>query len=88
MAIHKQPADSLEMHVNHCLHSIRQSLMCSVDITPIGWPKEVGSGTEVLSDQRTQVHTCRNFDRVRDWAAERDMSKYVKFGIVIDDAQR
>jgi hypothetical protein len=70
------------MHVNHCLYSVRQSLIRSADVTPIGWPKEVGSGTEALADQRAQVHTCRNFERIRDWAAERDASAYVQLGTI------
>lgn len=50
--------------------------MCSADIAAIGWPKEAidgSDGTKVIPGQRSVAHTCRNYDRIRDWAKERQI---------------
>jgi hypothetical protein len=49
---------------------LRQSVMCSSDVTPIpyAWyPKyqEVMPTTGIM-------HTCRDFDAIRDWTRERE----------------
>ncbi|KAF1978171.1 hypothetical protein BU23DRAFT_577611 [Bimuria novae-zelandiae CBS 107.79] len=56
-------------HMDHCIDSLRQSLMCSSDITPIpyAWyPKY----NQVLPTTGVP-HTCRDFDAIREWAKER-----------------
>ncbi|KZT36409.1 hypothetical protein SISSUDRAFT_1034870 [Sistotremastrum suecicum HHB10207 ss-3] len=54
-------------HTDHCINILRESVMCTVDITPnvFQW-----------SDLKRQVwphfdsvHTCRNFDAINEWAA-------------------
>jgi hypothetical protein len=55
-------------HVNHCVDAIRQSLMCTVDVTPLVW--QWSDERQMLVEKATVVHTCRNFNRVRDWAKE------------------
>ncbi|KAF6834249.1 hypothetical protein CPLU01_05060 [Colletotrichum plurivorum] len=57
------------MHLEHCVDALRQAVMCSVDITPHPWVWEDGQNREVT----TVMHTCRNFDAVRDWARARDV---------------
>lgn len=57
------------MHLEHCIDALRQAAMCSVDITPHPWVWEDGQNREVAS----VMHTCRNFDAVRDWARSRDV---------------
>ncbi|KAE8157757.1 hypothetical protein BDV40DRAFT_292412 [Aspergillus tamarii] len=55
-------------HIDHCIDSLRQSLMCASDITPLTW----------LWDEEKQkflpmaniMHTCRDFDLVREWVAQ------------------
>ncbi|KAL4993635.1 hypothetical protein BDV10DRAFT_198160 [Aspergillus recurvatus] len=56
-------------HLDHCSESLRQSLMCSSDVSTIHW---------VWSDEHHRwqadgrvAHTCRDFAVVRDWAFER-----------------
>ena len=53
-------------HVAHCIDAIRQSLMCSSDITAYTWTwdDELGSHKNNVKNP----HTCRNFDDLRDWA--------------------
>ena len=62
-------------HVAHCLESIRQSLMCSADIAPVVWHWD-----ETLPNRhRTKgwlsvAHTCRDFDKIRDWGLEHQLT--------------
>ncbi|RDW92936.1 oxidase ustYa family protein [Aspergillus mulundensis] len=56
-------------HLDHCSESLRQSLMCSSDVAPITW---------VWSEEHHRwqadgrvVHTCRDFEAIREWAFER-----------------
>ena len=53
-------------HLEHCIDALRQSLMCSSDITPLPW-------TWVEADHRAKevaevAHSCRNFEDIRQWA--------------------
>jgi hypothetical protein len=55
-------------HFSHCIEMIRQSLMCSADITPMVWQWSE-------KDQKTQLHvdvahTCRNWESISVWAKE------------------
>jgi len=52
----------------HCVDSIRQSLMCSVDISTIFWHWIPELQQSAPSAQTT--HTCRDFDAVKEWAEE------------------
>lgn len=54
------------VHVDHCVNSVRQSLMCSADISTIHW-SWVEEDQFWEADPQT-VHTCRNFEAIRDWA--------------------
>ncbi|KAL4942954.1 hypothetical protein BDV06DRAFT_211448 [Aspergillus oleicola] len=72
-------------HLDHCSESLRQSLMCSSDVSTIHW---------VWSDeyQRWQAdgrvaHTCRNFEAIRAWAFERTAG-VVDFGTWVEDPLR
>ncbi|KAK7696270.1 hypothetical protein QCA50_000923 [Cerrena zonata] len=58
----------LNDHVSHCLDSIRQSLMCSSDISVIVWQ---WSTKQNLSLPRMDTaRSCRNFDKIADWARD------------------
>lgn len=61
-------------HINHCVDAIRQSLMCTVDLTPLVW--QWSDERQMLVEKATVVHTCRNFDRIRDWASEQMMMNH------------
>jgi hypothetical protein len=62
--------DELSMtHIDHCVDMLRQSLMCTSDITPIpfAWyPKY-----EAVLPTTGITHTCRDFEAIQDWAKER-----------------
>ncbi|KAL2851399.1 hypothetical protein BJX68DRAFT_266307 [Aspergillus pseudodeflectus] len=56
-------------YLDYCLESLRQSLMCSSDVSTIHW---------VWSDEHHRwqadgrvVHTCRDLEAIREWAFER-----------------
>lgn len=55
-------------HMDHCIDSIRQSLMCSADVTPLTWTWD--EEDQKLEPVATITHTCRDFDAVREWARE------------------
>ncbi|KAF9491713.1 hypothetical protein BDN71DRAFT_1397844 [Pleurotus eryngii] len=53
-------------HLRHCINSIRQSLMCSSDISVnVFYNPRKESRPFPRFDQ---LHTCRNFDKLRAWA--------------------
>lgn len=58
----------------HCLDIIRQQLMCNIDVGVLGqvWYQPPDSEIEPFVDFNT-VHTCRNFDAVRDWAEKHQL---------------
>ena len=70
-------------HLEHCIDDLRQSLMCSSDITPLPW-------TWVEADQESKevaevVHTCRNFEAIRGWAKENQAKHFDRHTYVHDD---
>ncbi|KAJ7256413.1 hypothetical protein C8J57DRAFT_1344653 [Mycena rebaudengoi] len=70
-------------HVRHCVGAIRQALMCSADISTIVWQ---WSDKHQMAEQRDDiVHVCRDFDRIRDWAAERSFEGDVDLSLYIEN---
>ncbi|KAL0071714.1 hypothetical protein AAF712_000636, partial [Marasmius tenuissimus] len=69
-------------HMRHCISSIRQSLMCSADISPIVW--QWSEKSHAAKERSDVVHTCRNFDKIKEWARahlldhQQDMSIYIE----------
>ena len=61
----------------HCLDILRQRLMCTMDIGVFGkvWVRN-GTLLRPFVDLNTK-HVCRNFDSIRAWAEERQISKDV-----------
>ncbi|KAF9497144.1 hypothetical protein BDN71DRAFT_1445169 [Pleurotus eryngii] len=61
-------------HVSHCIDMIRQSLMCSADISVISWYMPEASSPEHAPKplpRFDQTRMCRDFDSLRDWARSR-----------------
>ena len=66
------------MHVDHCIETVRMSLMCYADITPV--LVEVTPNRKLGSKNDFNVHhKCRNFGKLRDYIMEQ--------GIEIDASQ-
>ncbi|KAK7044215.1 hypothetical protein VNI00_007937 [Paramarasmius palmivorus] len=62
-------------HVSHCLDWVRQSIMCHADTSVIVWQWEDWANETIVKGD--VAHTCRNFEKIRDWAKERTLG--VKF---------
>ncbi|KAI9832805.1 MAG: hypothetical protein M1819_004025 [Sarea resinae] len=53
----------------HCINSIRQSLMCNADLSTIYWAVDGEAQNRSLPLPRASTtHTCRKWDRIVDWA--------------------
>ncbi|PYH35729.1 uncharacterized protein BO87DRAFT_22527 [Aspergillus neoniger CBS 115656] len=56
------------IHLDHCSDSIRQSLMCSSDVSTIHW--RWNESIPRWQAESRIVHTCRDFEAIRNWAFE------------------
>ncbi|KAH7336737.1 hypothetical protein BKA65DRAFT_402190 [Rhexocercosporidium sp. MPI-PUGE-AT-0058] len=54
-------------HLEHCINHIREGIQCHSDLTPMEWYL---AGNKIILKADT-THTCRNFNRIHDWAAQR-----------------
>ncbi|KAI1268091.1 hypothetical protein F5Y18DRAFT_424412 [Xylariaceae sp. FL1019] len=52
-------------HIGHCINHIRQALQCHADLTPMEW--KLVNEDKLILDTSTP-HTCRNFDKINEWA--------------------
>lgn len=59
-------------HIAHCIDIIRQSLMCASDVSMYTWAWEEEQGG--IHIQMGNPHTCRNFDAIREWAANHGLA--------------
>ena len=59
-------------HIDHCLNSIRESLQCSSDITPNTWIWN--EEKQMAAPRLDNMHMCRNFDKIREWAQARELT--------------
>ncbi|KAJ3738938.1 hypothetical protein DFH05DRAFT_1464274 [Lentinula detonsa] len=55
-----------EKHMDHCIDAIRQSLMCSGDVTPLVWAWD--EKRNMTLGRTDIVHECRNFSKIQEWA--------------------
>ncbi|KAH8176414.1 tat pathway signal sequence [Sarocladium implicatum] len=55
-------------HMEHCYEQLRQSLQCSSDIGTIFW--EWSEKKQKMVGNVGTTHTCKNFDKIREWAVE------------------
>jgi len=65
-------------HVYHCIDILRQTVQCYGDITPI--PIRWFDGIDRGFIDSDQVHTCRDFRKVREWVTERFNRTPAKLG--------
>lgn len=64
------PPDFQRSHIDHCIDHIRQALQCHADLTPLGL---IADEDPRYSETVYNVpHTCRDFERLREWAKERE----------------
>jgi hypothetical protein len=55
-------------HIRHCVGAIRQPLMCSADVSVGVW--QWSDRLNRIAARDDVVHTCRDFDKIRDWAKD------------------
>ncbi|XMA08224.1 hypothetical protein WAI453_001015 [Rhynchosporium graminicola] len=53
------------MHLDHCIEALRQTLTCSLDMTPVPRPWIPQAG--IYHADIDQWHTCRDYSSVRSW---------------------
>lgn len=69
--------EKLHGHLDHCVEMLRQSLMCSMDLTPVPLVKWY-SGEETIENIHVtnviqgQSWTCREFEPIREWLSSRN----------------
>ena len=57
------------MHIDHCLETIRKTLMCHADVTPL---LIVADPSNPIGDRPDfNIHQkCRNWDAIREWTTK------------------
>lgn len=74
------PKAHIEEHIDHCLDSLRQFLMCKADVSIVTY--------DWLDNHRRPFpnfnvqHECRSFDAVNDWARERSLDIFDNSSLV------
>ncbi|KAI8627966.1 hypothetical protein F5Y19DRAFT_160058 [Xylariaceae sp. FL1651] len=60
------------LHVDHCLDQVRQALICNADVSVVyfAWSDIV----QGLCPHVENKHTCRNYDKILDWAKDRTIN--------------
>ncbi|OAA70206.1 hypothetical protein LEL_10022 [Akanthomyces lecanii RCEF 1005] len=59
------------IHVDHCIDALRQSVMCTGDITPRKFAPHANERQYYVYPAIYTTQTCRNHDAIRNWAKER-----------------
>lgn len=64
------------MILEHCIDSIRQSLQCSADLTPVPWVGMSGSSGKISPNISQVHHKCRNWEAIHQWALYHQLEDY------------
>jgi len=65
------PSPPPQAHTDHCIDILRQSVMCTIDMNPMGF--EWDERRQINLPRLTGAHTCRNFDKIQQWARDHRM---------------
>lgn len=60
-------------HMEHCYDQLRQSLQCASDTSTIYW--EWSPEKKKMFGNLRTTHTCRNFEKIRDWAVQHKLQQ-------------
>lgn len=71
-------------HLEHCYDQLRQSLMCHADIATIyfEWIPE----KEAITGNPATTHTCKNYDKVIEWARAHTLKGSMDTSIHVEGA--
>jgi len=72
-------------HLDHCVDSLRQSLMCSADISTLHFEWVPKYHRNYISAKAT--HTCRNFEKIRQWTKDKTVPNWDP-NIFVEDSLR
>lgn len=75
-----EAGDDNVIHFEHCYEQLRQSLQCHSDIGTIFW--EWSEKKQRLLGNAHTLHTCKNFEKIRQWGLEHrpktEMDMFIK----------
>ncbi|KAL2185843.1 hypothetical protein L209DRAFT_772455 [Thermothelomyces heterothallicus CBS 203.75] len=74
-----EAADTL-CHLEQCVESLRQSLLCASDTSTIFWEWSPANGK--MMDNTATMHACRDFERIRDWVVRHRLDG--KFDMLVE----
>lgn len=72
-------------HLEHGVESLRQSLQCASDTSTIFWEWSPANA-KMVGNTATTTHTCRDFDRMRDWAVQHRLDGDFDMLVEVEDA--
>ncbi|KAJ7910449.1 O-methyltransferase-domain-containing protein [Mycena leptocephala] len=79
---HYYKDDAMEIdHLDRCIDWIRQALMCAGDTSVVVWDPKQNKTTF----QGDVAHTCRNFDKLRDWGKSHAIRTHYDTSVRIED---
>ncbi|KAK7052482.1 hypothetical protein R3P38DRAFT_2860578 [Favolaschia claudopus] len=70
-------------HLDHCIDWIRQALMCAGDTSVIVWQWDPKKNQTIF--QGDVAHTCRNFDKLRDWGKHHKIQTSYDTSVRLED---
>ncbi|KAJ6501619.1 hypothetical protein C8R47DRAFT_970065 [Mycena vitilis] len=70
-------------HMRHCLSSLRQSIMCTADISTIVW--QWSEKSQAAKERSDVLHTCRDFSKIQDWGRQHFAGSMQDMTIFIPD---
>ncbi|KAJ6604236.1 hypothetical protein DFH09DRAFT_1122035 [Mycena vulgaris] len=70
-------------HMHHCLSSLRQSIMCTSDISTIVW--QWSEKSQAAKERSDILHTCRDFSKLQAWGKEHFAGDMQDMSIFIPD---
>lgn len=66
------PPSILRTHIDHCIETLRQALMCTADITPMPIKADPNTPAGASAEFSTH-HKCRRWSRLTAWMEENEV---------------
>lgn len=79
-----EEAEDNIFHMEHCYEQLRQSLQCSSDLATITWQWS-RKQNRFIGNVHT-LHTCKNFDKIHEWAVENTAAQDLDLFKFVDGA--
>ena len=58
-------------HIDHCIDSLRQAIMCQSDVSTLHFDWSARNHENLVVAKTT--HTCRKFDSIRRWTMDKNI---------------